>query len=65
MAKSSSVMHSAFVNSLDGSSFGLSCLTGSTAKVGRPFDNVAAEHPNLQPHKLTMSSVYDSFPPIL
>lgn len=65
MARSSSVLHSAFVNSLDGSSFGLCCLTDSTARAVRLSDSAAAGHRNLQPHTLMTSSVYDSFPPIL
>jgi hypothetical protein len=52
----------AFANSLDGSTFGLSCWIDSTATDGRLSDSVAAEHPNPRPHTL-MSFVFDSLPP--
>lgn len=53
----------AFAYSLDGSTFGLSCWFDNTATVGRPFDTVAVEYPNPQPHTLTMSFVFDLLPP--
>lgn len=57
-------MRSASVNSLDGSSFGLSCWIDSTATAARPSDSAAVEYQNLQPHKLMMLFVYDSIPPV-
>lgn len=56
-------MRSAFVNSLDGSSFGLSCWIDSTVTVDRLSDNAAVECQNLPQHKLMMLFVYDSIPP--
>lgn len=64
MARSSSVMHFAFVNSLDGSSFGLSCWFDSTATVDRLSGSAAVECRNPRPHNLMRSVVYDSFPPV-
>lgn len=64
MARSSSGLRSAFVNSLDGSSFGLSCWIDSTATADRPSDSVVVECRNLPPRMLMMSFVYDSFPPV-
>lgn len=64
MARSSSGMHSAFVNSLDGSSFGLNCWIDNTATGDRPFDISAVEYRNLQPHKSMMLFAFDLIPPI-
>lgn len=65
MARSSSVMHSAFVNSLDGSTFGLSCWIDSTVTGDHLSGSGAVEYQNPPPHMSMMSfAVYDSFPPI-
>lgn len=54
----------ASANSLDGSSFGLSCSTDSTATSARPSDSAAVECRSPQPHTLMMSFACDSLPPI-
>lgn len=56
-------MDFASANSLDGSSFGLSCSTDSTATVGHPSGSEAVGCRSPPPHKLMMSFVYDWLPP--
>jgi hypothetical protein len=56
-------MDFAFANSLDGSTFGLSCWIDSTATGGRLSDSAAVEHPNPRPHTSMTSFAFDSLPP--